>query len=239
MGEHYAWLRRFASQSAAHSSSTVQAIAWKQDRVKGSREDGAACKKGGISIVISGRLPRFLGASAPLTALAALAWPMPAGADRQGTEVAQLTVEQSLIVRVPRRIPAKPLKWKAKKGPKCVEMNAIAGAAVVADDAIDLVLKGGQRLRARFSSNCRYVRRDFRTPGSPASRSLPPAGSRSSVSHRAGGSVHDRRPSGLAVQRYRSTAQLTFTGALSVACQARSKSANTNRASSMISSALS
>lgn len=79
---------------------------------------------------------------------------MPAGADRQGTEVAQLTVEQSLIVRVPRRIPAKPLKWKAKKGPKCVEMNAIAGAAVVADDAIDLVLKGGQRLRARFSSNC-------------------------------------------------------------------------------------
>lgn len=104
--------------------------------------------------MISGRLPRLLGASAPLTALAALVWPMPAGADRQSTEVAQLTVEQSLIVRVPRRIPAKPLKWKAKKGPKCVAMSAIAGAAVVADDAIDLVLKGGQRLRARFSSNC-------------------------------------------------------------------------------------
>lgn len=104
--------------------------------------------------MISGRLSCLLGASAPLTALAALAWPAPAGADQRGTEVAQLTIEQSLIVRVPRRVPAKPLKWKAKKGPKCVAMGAIAGAAVVADDAIDLVLKGGQRLRARFSSNC-------------------------------------------------------------------------------------
>ncbi|KKC26384.1 hypothetical protein WP12_08605 [Sphingomonas sp. SRS2] len=67
---------------------------------------------------------------------------------------AQLTIEQSLIVRVPRRIPARPLKWKSKKGPKCVAMSSIAGAAVVADDAIDLVMKGGQRLRAHFSSNC-------------------------------------------------------------------------------------
>jgi len=67
---------------------------------------------------------------------------------------AQLTVEQTLIVRVPRRSQPKPLKWKTKKGPKCVPMAAIAGAAVVADDAIDLALKGGQRLRAQFSSRC-------------------------------------------------------------------------------------
>lgn len=67
---------------------------------------------------------------------------------------AQLTIEQSLVIRVPRRIPAKPLKWKSKKGPKCVAMSSIAGAAVVADDAIDLVLRGGQRLRAHFSSRC-------------------------------------------------------------------------------------
>jgi hypothetical protein len=67
---------------------------------------------------------------------------------------AQLTMEQSLIVRVPRRTPAKPLKWKSKKGPKCVAMSSIAGAAVVADDAIDVVLRGGQRFRAHFSSRC-------------------------------------------------------------------------------------
>lgn len=108
----------------------------------------------GFSHVVSGRLPRLLGASAPLAALAMLASPIPAGADPHGTEVAQLTIEQSLIVRVPRRVPVKPLRWKEKKGPKCVAMSAIAGAAVVADDAIDLVLRGGQRLRAVFSSNC-------------------------------------------------------------------------------------
>ena len=48
----------------------------------------------------------------------------------------------------------RPLRWKIKKGPKCVEMAAIAGAAIVTDDAIDLVMRGGDRLRAQFSSSC-------------------------------------------------------------------------------------
>jgi hypothetical protein len=104
--------------------------------------------------VISSRLPRLLGVTAPWAALVALAVPLPAVADPQGSTFAQLTIEQSLIVRVPRRTPVRPMKWKAKKGPKCVAMSAIAGAAVVANDAIDLALKGGQRLRAQFSSNC-------------------------------------------------------------------------------------
>lgn len=104
--------------------------------------------------MISGRLPPLLSVGGAVASIAALLWPIPAGADSAGTEFAQITIEQSLIVRVPRRAPVRPLKWKAKKGPKCVAMNAIAGAAVVADDAIDLALKGGQRLRARFSSNC-------------------------------------------------------------------------------------
>lgn len=104
--------------------------------------------------MISGRLPRLLCVGAPLTAFAALGSAVPAVADPAPLEYAQLTIEQSLVVRVPRRTPAKPLKWKSKKGPKCVAMAAIAGAAVVADDAIDLALRGGQRLRAQFSSNC-------------------------------------------------------------------------------------
>lgn len=91
---------------------------------------------------------------APLAAFAALSTVAPAGADPAPPQYAQLTIEQSLVVRVPRRTPAKPLRWKSKKGPKCVAMSAIAGAAVVADDAIDLALRGGQRLRAQFSSNC-------------------------------------------------------------------------------------
>lgn len=103
--------------------------------------------------MIPGRLPRLLSTGAlPLIATALFPSALVA-ADSRTQSVAQLTVEQTLIVRVPRRAP-KPLKWKMKKGPKCVPMASIAGAAVVADDAIDLALKGGQRLRAQFSSRC-------------------------------------------------------------------------------------
>jgi hypothetical protein len=70
------------------------------------------------------------------------------------TRYAQITIEQTLIVRVPRAKQPAPILWKEKKGPKCVARNQIAGAAVVAPDAIDLVTRGGVRLRARFSSKC-------------------------------------------------------------------------------------
>lgn len=102
----------------------------------------------------SGRLPRLLCTGVPLLLFAATGGAAPVGAESRTVELAQLTIEQSLIVRVPRRTPAKPLKWKSKKGPRCVAMSSIAGAAVVADDAIDLALRGGQRLRAHFSSRC-------------------------------------------------------------------------------------
>lgn len=69
--------------------------------------------------------------------------------------VTQITIRQSVVVGVPNRpVPPKPLRWKDKKGPKCVAMANIAGAAIVADDAIDLALRGGQRMRAQFSSRC-------------------------------------------------------------------------------------
>ena len=101
-----------------------------------------------------GRLPRLLCAGTPLLLAAALGRATPANDILPPAEFAQLTIEQSLIIHVPRHEPAKPLQWKSKKGPKCVPMAAIAGAAVVADDAIDLVRRGGQRLRAQFSSRC-------------------------------------------------------------------------------------
>jgi hypothetical protein len=74
-----------------------------------------------------------------------------------GSNFAQVTIRQTLIIRVPNRRAAPtpaPLRWKIKKGPKCLEMAAIAGAAIVTDDAIDLVMRGGDRLRAQFSSSC-------------------------------------------------------------------------------------
>lgn len=100
-----------------------------------------------------GRLPLLAGACALLPIGAAVSWAAPA-VERQ-VQYAQITIQQTLIVKVPKRTAApKPIKWKEKRGPKCVQMAAIAGAAVVADDAIDLVLRGGQRYRAEFSSRC-------------------------------------------------------------------------------------
>lgn len=101
----------------------------------------------------SGRFALFAGACAPLPILAAVGWAAPLP-DRP-VQYAQITVQQTLIVKVPKRAAVqKPIKWKTKRGPKCVQMAAIAGAAVVKEDAIDLVLRGGQRLRAQFSSRC-------------------------------------------------------------------------------------
>lgn len=111
-------------------------------------------EKGGTSDVKIGRLPRVLSVGVPLASAAALCPWLPGFAQAAPTLLAQMTIQQTLVVRVPSRTPQKPLKWKEKKGPKCVTMATIAGAAVVADDAIDLALRGGQRMRAEFSSRC-------------------------------------------------------------------------------------
>ena len=134
-------IRRYAVSPSAGSGPRVTA------------QSVEAWEKGGPSIVKLGSLPRLLCTGAPLF-FAAIGGAVPVEGSPRPAEFAQLTIEQSLIVRVPRHMPPKPLKWKSKKGPKCVAMSAIAGAAVVADDAIDLALRGGQRLRARFSSRC-------------------------------------------------------------------------------------
>lgn len=106
--------------------------------------------------------------SALLPALLALAAPQLAAADAPQTagghvvELAQLTIRERVIVRVPRMsaVPPpgalpRPVRWKEKRGPKCINPNALAGALVTAPDRIDLVLRGGQRVRARLRDECR------------------------------------------------------------------------------------
>ena len=66
---------------------------------------------------------------------------------------AQLTNRQQVIVRVPtRQRPAAPIEWKEKSGPKCIPVDALAGAQI-SRDGVDLLLRGGQRMRARLN-NC-------------------------------------------------------------------------------------
>ena len=75
-------------------------------------------------------------------------------------EVAQLTVHQRIIVRIPRLFgrvpisPVDPVRWTEKKGPQCVAMSALDGAVVTGSQSIDLMLEGGDRLRAKLHDDC-------------------------------------------------------------------------------------
>ena len=90
-------------------------------------------------------------------ALIALSPAAPAAPREQaGVELAQLSFRSHVVVRVQTtQLEMVPLAaLKEKKGPKCVAMGDILAAAVLARSSVDLVLRGGYRIRARFSASC-------------------------------------------------------------------------------------
>ena len=72
--------------------------------------------------------------------------------------ITQMMIQQRIIIRVPAMAPPpdppRPVKWKEVKGPKCVALNQLAGAAITQSDSVDLFLRGGTRLRARLDDDC-------------------------------------------------------------------------------------
>jgi hypothetical protein len=72
------------------------------------------------------------------------------GGDDGAVMLAQLTIRQQLIIRVPaRQRPEAPIEWKEKDGPKCIPAGALAGAQV-SREGVDLLLRGGRRIRAKL-----------------------------------------------------------------------------------------
>jgi hypothetical protein len=73
-----------------------------------------------------------------------------------GMRIAQVLVQERVIIRVPVRPPpiAAPIEFKEHKGPKCIQSAQIVGAAVTRGGAVDFILKGHQRVRARFERAC-------------------------------------------------------------------------------------
>lgn len=81
-----------------------------------------------------------------------------------GVELAQMTIHERIVIRVPRMAPARAaartpivpatVRFKEKKGPKCVAVADMGGALVAQQGAIDLILTGGKRLRARLDDDC-------------------------------------------------------------------------------------
>ncbi|MES2753635.1 MAG: hypothetical protein V4659_03125 [Pseudomonadota bacterium] len=101
-------------------------------------------------------MPRFV---FPLAALLLALLPG-AGTARADYEIAQLVIQQQVVVRVPRLsvsatlIAAKPVTWVEQKGPKCIALAQLAGALITQADAVDLVSVGGGRVRARLDDDC-------------------------------------------------------------------------------------
>ncbi len=110
--------------------------------------------------------------------IAALALPMlavgaqqaPRGAPRApsgSTTVTAVTIQQRMIIRVPKLPPprgravgaarASAPRWEEKKADKCIALIDIAAASVGERDSVDLILNGGRRLRAKLGSECRAL----------------------------------------------------------------------------------
>ena len=81
-----------------------------------------------------------------------------------GTEIAQVTFSERIIIRIPSRMrraaetareadAQRPIEWAEKKGPKCIFANQLGGA-IVSGDYVDLVLRGGDRVRAQLDGDC-------------------------------------------------------------------------------------
>ncbi len=71
---------------------------------------------------------------------------------------AQMTIQQRIIIRVPARPPVepvtRPVEWKEAKGPRCLSMSTLSGAAITQRDSVDLFVRGGARYRAQLDDEC-------------------------------------------------------------------------------------
>lgn len=84
--------------------------------------------------------------------------------DLDGSQFAQLTIQQRVVIRVP-MVPiappppaaVAPLRLVERKGPRCIASNSLAGAVVIAPRSIDLFTRGGPRLRANLDDACTMV----------------------------------------------------------------------------------
>lgn len=70
------------------------------------------------------------------------------------TRLAQLTIREQIIIRVPRRTPPPRIVWHERRGDRCVAIAALAGAAVNAPDSVDFILRGGRMVRAKLDALC-------------------------------------------------------------------------------------
>lgn len=115
---------------------------------------------------LSARATRLGYGLAPVAgwSFAAVVLAAPVAADPPAIVTAQVLIRERITIRRVPRMPmaaptlAKPVPmvrgWRERKGPKCVPVDRLAGASIVAPMAIDLLTVDGRRLRARLDHDC-------------------------------------------------------------------------------------
>lgn len=79
-----------------------------------------------------------------------------------GEQLAQLSIHERIVIRVPRMRaeppppPAEPppVRWIEKRGDRCIPAAAIAGALISGPGSVDMVLDDGGRARALLEADC-------------------------------------------------------------------------------------
>lgn len=89
---------------------------------------------------------------------------------RAPLRLAQVTIEQRVIIRIPMRRPmpgrvadqssrvlppGPPTRWVEKKGPRCIAIEDVRGGAITSANGVDLMLDNHKRLRALLGRQCR------------------------------------------------------------------------------------
>lgn len=77
----------------------------------------------------------------------------------QFAQAGGLSVEQRIIVRIPRTgtsrgAAARPVDWREGRGPHCITARRITGAGLLGPNSVDLVLNDDTRVRAMLGRRC-------------------------------------------------------------------------------------
>ena len=98
-------------------------------------------------------------AALPFVAAASAAAPEPSAPAAGPTLYAQLIIRERIMIRTSRvpddtTVEPRQTRWKESHGPKCIQARSIAGAALLGQKSVDLILRDNRRLRARLERSC-------------------------------------------------------------------------------------
>ena len=66
-----------------------------------------------------------------------------------------LTVRhQQIIVRIPRAPAPASVSWREGRGVRCIPVRSLAGASLIGQNSVDLILRDNSRIRARLDRRC-------------------------------------------------------------------------------------